>query len=345
MASFDDLMDTAPTPQYTELTAAQIKHFQDAVQSLEGYELARASLAPYQGWMYFKKVGSREYLFHAVDRHNNGKSLGARSPEAEARLARWHTEKEAALRAFETATQSFEEQRRLTKAMRLGRFPKEAAKLMRYLERAGVADRFAVIGTHALYAYESMADVRFVSNLTATKDCDLLWDSRQKIVFMEIDGEPVEGLMALLKKVDKTFTKNSERSFQAVNANGFAVEILRPEEPREPLLIAENDGINPIHLKGLEYLLSAPWTTEVVISDDHYPLKLRVPDPAVFALHKLWVADQPDRRPGKARRDREQARAVARLIRERLPQYAFDIDRVQNFAPELLEYLDTLDSD
>ena len=48
------------------------------------------------------------------------------------------------------------------------------------------------------------------------------------------------------------------------------------------------------------------------------------PEPRLFGLHKLWLAEQPDREPLKKGRDRAQGRAVLRLILERLPQYPLD---------------------
>lgn len=49
--------------------------------------------------MFFKKVGAREYLFHARDRQNNGKSMGARSPETEAVREKWLGDKDLARQA------------------------------------------------------------------------------------------------------------------------------------------------------------------------------------------------------------------------------------------------------
>ena len=324
---------------YTSLSDLQTKTNHDAILSLQGHHQAVDNLAPYSGWMYFKKVGAREYLFHAIDRRNNGKSMGARSPETEAKLAQWLSAKAVAEAAFERATQALEQQKRFCKAARLGRLHKTAAKLLRLLDKAGVSDRFIVLGTHALYAYEAMAGVHFSADLTATMDFDILWDSRLKMTFAT-DDESVGGLMGMLKKVDKTFTRNTERTFQAINADGFAVEILRPNEPREPALIAPGDQIAPIHLAGMEFLLGAGILAETVIAEDGYPLLMRVPDPAAYVLHKLWVSERPDRRKDKAGRDVKQAMALASLIRERIPFYGFEVDRIQGFAPELLEYLD-----
>ena len=159
----------------------------------------------------------------------------------------------------------------------------------------------------------------FVSNLTATKDFDLLWDSRQRIVMLANSPDGVDhGLMGLLKRVDKTFTRNTERTFQAINSKGFAIEVLRPLEPTEPPLVTPGDRLVPMHLEGLDMLLATPEASETVIAEDGYPLRIRVPDPAAYVMHKLWVANRPDRRADKARRDRKQAMAVARLIQEHL---------------------------
>ncbi len=236
--------------------------------------------------------------------------------------------------------QTLEVHKRFCKAAHLGRLPTLAAKILRCLEKAGVARNFVVIGTHALYVYEAMAGVQFVPDLTATQDFDVLWDSRQHLVFAEIDGQPSEGLMDLLKKVDKTFTRNEECTFQAINSAGFAVEILRPLEPREPALAAPGDRINPLMLDGLDLLLAPPTVTEIVIAEDGYPLAVQAPDPAAFVLHKRWVAARADRRRDKAQRDLQQAAALVELIHERIPHYDFDIDRMQDFPAALLEYLD-----
>jgi hypothetical protein len=146
--------------------------------------------------------------------------------------------------------------------------------------------------------------------------------------------------MGLLKQVDKSFTRNTEPTFQAINSKGFAIEVLRPLEPVEPTLVTAGDRLVPMYLAGLDMLLSVPEASEIVIAEDGFLLRIRVPDPAAYVLHKLWVADRPDRRPDKARRDRKQELAVARLIREQLPNYGFDIDRVQNFPEPLLDYLE-----
>jgi len=238
---------------YLNLSNNQTKIYHDTSLTLEAYTQASRAFQVFGGWMYFKKVGAREYLFLALDRQNNGKSMGARSPETEAILKKWLEDKEAAKQATEEAQQSLNEQAAMAKAIKLGRFPQIAAKVLRFLDNDGVATRFMVIGTNALYAYEAMAGVQFVSDLTTTKDFDLLRDSRQRIVMLAHTPDGTnQGLMGLLKRVDKSFTRNTERTFQAINSKGFAIEVLRPLEPVEPPLVADGDSLVPMHLAGLD---------------------------------------------------------------------------------------------
>ena len=53
-------------------------------------------------------------------------------------------------------------------------------------------------------------------------------------------------------------------------------------------------------------------------------MPMAAPAPRLFALHKLWLAEQPDREPIKNGRDRAQSKTVLRLLLERLPQYPLD---------------------
>ncbi|MCF6109034.1 nucleotidyltransferase domain-containing protein [Mesorhizobium muleiense] len=49
-----------------------------------------------------------------------------------------------------------------------------------------------------------------------------------------------------------------------------------------------------------------------------------VPDPRIFAAHKLWVSKRADREPVKRRRDLAQAQAVARLTTQYLEHLPYE---------------------
>ena len=64
---------------------------------------------------------------------------------------------------------------------------------------------------------------------------------------------------------------------------------------------------------------------------------MTVPDPRAFALHKFWLSGQPDREPLKKQRDRGQALAVAQLVIQHLPQYAFRKAKLKMFPKDILD--------
>ena len=66
-------------------------------------------------------------------------------------------------------------------------------------------------------------------------------------------------------------------------------------------------------LRGLEWLTALPLMTQIVIASNGFPVRFVVPEPRLFALHKLWVSLQPTRDPIKRKRDLRQAEAVAQL--------------------------------
>lgn len=109
------------------------------------------------------------------------------------------------------------------------------------------------------------------------------------------------------------------------------IEFIRPT-PR-PIYRAM-PGAEPIEpgdvegapIDGLQWLVNAPAVEAIVVDDRGFPAPMRCPDPRSWVAHKLWIADREDRDPVKKIRDIGQAEAVIRLLRERLPQHAFDAE-------------------
>jgi hypothetical protein len=73
-------------------------------------------------------------------------------------------------------------------------------------------------------------------------------------------------------------------------------------------------------MPGTEWLLAAPQFEQTIIGGDGEPLRIVVPEPRTFALHKLWVSGRDDRDPLKRPRDTAHARVVAELVRTYLRQ-------------------------
>ena len=55
-----------------------------------------------------------------------------------------------------------------------------------------------------------------------------------------------------------------------------------------------SDDLMADELNNLQWLVSAPKVSQIVIGDDGYPSTMVVPDPRAFAIHKLWLSERVD---------------------------------------------------
>lgn len=206
---------------------------------------------------------------------------------------------------------------------------------MRLLDSKGVlGTHLTILGSHAIYAYEFAAGVQLKAGLLHTSDLDTLLNRKGDL---ELAGEVRSaGLLGLIQKVDRSFKLARKRSFRAVNAKGFMVDLIRaPSSNRtssSSLGRGEDLIAEPLH--GLEWLSEAPKTTQIVIAENGYPVRFIVPDPRVFALHKIWLSLQPTREPVKRKRDYRQGEAVASIAIDYL-NLSFDDAVVETLPPEL----------
>jgi hypothetical protein len=156
--------------------------------------------------------------------------------------------------------------------------------------------------------------------------------------------------MALLLATDHSFALRGAGNFRAVNADGFCVDLIRPEDKRFMLgagrqhLAGHVGDLRGAPLHGLTWLLNAPKFEVVAIAEDGYPVRWVTPEPRAFALHKLWVARREDRDPVKRARDEAQAVAVAQLCRSHLGQ-AFEPGELRAFPAAVRALLGSLTDD
>lgn len=307
------------------LSNQQRLHQVNTEQLFENYRSAVGHAASYTYGMRWKTVRSTEYLFRDRDRRGNGKSLGRRSEETEQLMATFSAGRTVAQERLRGIKEKIQEQARLNKALRLNRVPRVVARVLRELDQAGLYDSFTVIGTQTLYAYEAAAGVHFLLELLASGDVDLLYDVRKKMVVVseKLDGD---GLLGLLKKADKTFECVRENGYRAANAGQFMVDLViapRGMHVTGSVTFSESDLV-ATEVPGLQWLLNSPKLDAVAIDEDGWPVPMRVPDPRAFALHKAWLSGLPTREPIKKPRDLDQARAVAQLVQEEMPQFSFE---------------------
>lgn len=298
------------------------------VQLYEAHSESLRQLAEMRGTLVWKVLRGKTYLFKKLDARGNGRVIGLRSPETEATLQAARRRKAELRERLRSLRARLAEQARLAKALRIARVPRTTAAVLRVLNRAGLLGRnIIVVGTNALYAYEAAGGVHFDSSVMETADVDILWEARSRLTLAaDVRGA---GLIGLLQRADRTFERAGARSFRAVNRAGFMVDLLKPL-PKDVLRddtrrsIGGDDDLFAADTRNLAWLLSGKKFHQIAIAQDGFPVPMVSPDPRLYALHKLWLAEQPDREPVKKGRDRAQGQAVLRLLLERLPQYPLD---------------------
>ena len=309
----------------------------DISQRYEHLQELQEERRKFRGGLHWKKVAGHDYLINTIDRAGGNRSLGKRSPKTEELYRDFVETKRELDSRIKSIHQQIVRQAKFCVAAGINRVPRIAADIVRLLDARGLLGKHLIIlGSHALYAYEMAAGVQLRAGLLQTDDLDTLLNTKTEI---ELAGSiRSSGLLGILQRVDRTFKPQRKRSFRAVNAKGFMVDLIRaPIDPagrlgltsigREPDLIAEP-------LRGLEWLTALTLMSQIVIADNGFPVRFVVPDPRVFALHKLWVSIQPTRDPIKRKRDFRQGEAVAQLALDYL-NLSFDDAPIKALPAEL----------
>lgn len=278
-----------------------------------------------------KRVGDRDYLYKAIDRANNGTSLGPMTPELEQQLADYRVVKQDLRQRRTTAVSLVGEIGRIARPLRLPMLSSAAGELLRELDKRGLLDgTLLIVGTNCLPAYSLEAAGTIADAPDETEDFDLAWVAEQQ-------SEEAR-LWAALKAADPTFSVNSEREFQARNGKAYEVELL--VAPSRVATMDRRERPRPIPLPEQEWLLPGRRVDQVVPCRDGTAARLVVPDPRWFALHKLWLAQKPTRHTLKRDKDRKQGEALLDAIAEAMPHYSLDDEFAESLPVELQPYFE-----
>lgn len=303
-----------------------------------------------------------EYLYRMTD---SGKGLGKslmRRGDAAVELQQTHARLKAHWRALEeTRYARLTQEARQYRALRLGVVSSPAARILQMLDIHGaLGTQFMVVGTNALPAYEIEAGERFAASVDSTEDFDMAWiggtlqlSAAQAVAphthyarllelpddapLLPLLNESPDDLLGLLKRVDSTYTKNTERGFQARNAKGYEVELLLSKTlaaayPRRSRLA-------PVALPEQDWLLLGKPVAHVITGLDATPARVVAPDPRYFALQKLWLSKQAKRKTEKRPKDARQAQLVLDAVARSLPHYPLDDAFASSLPGELAPLL------
>lgn len=308
------------------------RQYIDAKSTFEALESALAEAAAVRGGMYWKSVGGVDYLIRTSPR-NAQKSLGPRTPEAELIYNNFVKRKSAGEQRVKDLTEVLERHQRMNRALFVGRVPTIVIEILQAIARAGIAEHFTVVGTHALYAYEAAAGVRVESAAVAMRDVDLLRDTRKRFKLATQLKCIDSSMLALLRKVDKTFQLKddqlkNDQFYAAVNSKGFEIDILQREavaqDPHPAKLTDAEEDFWVVQAPNAEKLVSARKFSGVVVGTTGQMARMNTVHPQAFVEFKRWLARQPGRETLKRTRDVLQADTVEQMLDEYLPQLKID---------------------
>ena len=303
------------------LPDAAVRQSIDSVTVFTEFQHVQADARGVSGGMYFKRQGNYEYLVR-TGLDNRQQRIGPRSPETEAVHASFTTKKARIESRLQSLRQALREAERLNKALKVGRVPTIVVALLQALQDAGLADHFRVVGTHALYAYESAAGVRITPSALATQDVDLLWDARKRVGFLADMARLDTSLLDVLRRADPSFERKEGQLETAINARGFEVDFLRrqPEgDDPHPFRFSDDEGdLWPVQARRAAALANAPVFEQVVVGTTGTMAVMRTVDPRTFIEFKRWMARQRTRPAPRRHRDARQADIVQALLDEAL---------------------------
>ena len=310
-----------------EISATVARQYIDAVSTFEALEEAQEEAAQVRGGMYWHAgpLSSPEskYLVRTTPAGAET-SLGSHTPENAAIYERFTQRKREGVARVSGLKAALEQHQRLNRALRVGRVDPLVVALLGRLASTQLSPHFRVVGTHALYAYEAAAGVRLDSDTLATRDIDLLWDTRKRILFSTQLAKVDSSMLGVLKKVDSTFRIRQSQKYTAVNKDGFEVDIIRRERagdnPHPIKLSDEDEDFWVVQARRANVLLDSPGFSAVIVATNGTMARMNTVHPATFVAFKRWMANQIEREALKRRRDVLQAEAVQTLLDEYLPQ-------------------------
>ena len=310
-----------------ETSATIARQYIDAVSTFEALEEAQEEAAQVRGGMYWHAgpaaAPEAKYLVRTTPAGAET-SLGARTTETEAIYERFTKRKRESAERVSGLKAALEQHQRVNRALRVGRVDPLVVALLSRLASTQLSQHFRVVGTHALYAYEATAGVRLDSDTLATRDMDLLWDTRKRISFSTQLAKVDSSMLGVLKKVDSTFRIRRSQKYTAINKDGFEVDIIRREragdDPHLIKLSDEDEDFWVVQARRANVLLDSPAFSAVIVATNGTMARMDPLHPATFVAFKRWMASQPDREALKRRRDVLQADAVQTLLDTYLPQ-------------------------
>ncbi|AKF25468.1 hypothetical protein YH65_08840 [Sulfurovum lithotrophicum] len=329
---------------FTEYTASQRKHYINTQQLYEYYIQKRQRyLREYHISMYWKKVGGKEYLTKKRSSTNKVVSLGAKNAETIKIYEEFKRSKAMLKEEIAQLESKLERARKLSKIEQLTRVPNALVNIYRKINELGLDEKMILIGTNALYAYESYCGVFIEEENLATDDIDLL-NKHSKALSVVFDEVLPQGkLTEMIKLIDKSFEPDGDVPYRFRNKEGVLLEVLSPVQEKDAFggeALADGfTNVLSLTMEGMQWLENSRIFKSMVIADNGKCAILSTIHPLEFAVYKYWLSTVSDRNILKKNRDEAQARLVTQLIKEYMVNINIlqELESMKHFKKELVE--------
>jgi len=300
----------------TQNNQNQLRQYTDAAAVFGAHTRAVKEASSVRGSMFWRELRGVRYLIRSSSAGAQT-SLGADSEQIQVIYNKFMERKERVEQSRRSLTLKLEEMRKLNKVYGVGRTPNVVVSLLQSMEKAGIAEQFQTVGTHALYAYEAACGVRVGTEALATRDVDLLYDTRQHVAFVTTMKRLDSSLIDIFRKADKTFRFRPDQLQTAVNDDGFEIDLIRRTaidgDPHPLPMSTKEEDIWAVQVASDNQLVSGRRFDQMVVSTRGEMALMRTVHPLDFVRVKNTIAASRQRDPLKRPKDALQAQLVQHL--------------------------------
>ena len=190
-------------------------------------------------------------------------------------------------------------------------------KVLEALRKAGLSSQFLTVGTNAIYAYESACGVRVGTQAMATRDMDLLFDTRQRAAFVSTLRRLDSSLLAVLRKADSSFRVLRDQLQTAVNDDGYEIDIIRRTakdgDPHPLRMSSSEDDLWAVQVSSDEKMVAGRKFRQLVVAGSGQMAMMQTLHPVDFIRIKTALSGDVQRDPLKRPKDKLQAETVQAL--------------------------------
>jgi hypothetical protein len=301
---------------FKPLSDAALRQLVDSTSIFQAWREAARQARAFEGGMYFKREGVYEYLVRTT-RDNRQIRLGRRTEEMERTYSEFIAMKRKTEERERSLSNALGEAQRLNKALRVGRAPDVLVSVLNRLDQADILEAKVVVGSAALFGYETEAGVHFVKHLPAEVKGPHGADTDMHLLLASLLASGSADDVAVLEEPAEALKQIASEVGIRPPGGGFQVaEISIWKFPSQSALRKAEwafraEDAKPSSWKGI----SIP----VVVSRTGRMAAMPVIAPERFVQARKWMATGIAGRIAERRvRDALEADAVGQLLRERM---------------------------